>query len=91
LLVNKPLSLGDLRGTIYDFQSVGDVLPQHSHDESNVHISIVSRGSFRVWGLDFDQTLACGTVLDWAPHTQHGFEALEANSRLVNILKNHQP
>ena len=79
--------MGNLRGTIYDFENKGDVLPTHNHGYSDVHISIVSRGSFRTWGKSFDTTLPTGTVLDWEPGTEHGFEALEPNSRLINIIK----
>jgi quercetin dioxygenase-like cupin family protein len=88
LLLNKQIKLGDLRLTIYDFEEVGDELPIHNHAYTDVHISIVAKGSFRVWGKDFDKTVVIGSVLDWQPDTEHGFQALEQNSRLVNIIKN---
>ena len=50
MLQAKPLTLGKLVGTIYDFPEVGDVLPMHTHTEADVHISVVARGSFRAHG-----------------------------------------
>jgi quercetin dioxygenase-like cupin family protein len=86
-LLNKPLLLGNIRGTIYDFELEGDVLPLHNHGHDSVHISIIAKGSFRAFGREFDQTLPTGTVLDWQAGVEHGFEALEPSSRLINIIK----
>jgi quercetin dioxygenase-like cupin family protein len=87
MLQTKPLRLGDIYGTIYDFQAVGDALPMHSHEEVDVHISIVARGSFRAHGSGWDKTLSCGDVVDWKANDPHEFIALEPNSRMVNIQK----
>ena len=87
MLQAKPLLLGKLVGTIYDFPEVGDVLPMHSHTEADVHISVVARGSFKARGNGWERTVNAGDVLDWQPNQPHEFIALEANSRLVNIVK----
>ena len=87
MLRDTPLSIGTSAGTIYDFDNIGDILDMHSHTESDVHYTIIARGSFRVWGDDFDQTVSAGAILDWQPGVNHGFSALEPNSRLVNIIK----
>jgi len=85
--VGSPLAFGKLSGVIYDFREVGDVLPLHTHGPTDVHISIVARGSFHCHGDRGDLTLSSGDVLDWRPGEHHGFKALEAGSRLVNIIK----
>jgi len=87
MLQAKPLMLGKLTGTIYDFPETGDVLPMHSHGEADVHISVVARGSFRAHGNGWERVVSAGDVLDWRPNDPHEFVSLEANSRLVNIIK----
>ena len=87
MLQTKPLLLGKLTGTIYDFPEVGDVLPMHSHSEADVHISVVARGSFRTHGNGWERIAKAGDVLDWRPNEAHEFISLEAASRLVNIAK----
>lgn len=86
-LRSTTFALGRLKGTIYDFDDIGDVLPMHCHDETTVHISIVARGVFRCQGDDWEQEAAAGAVLDWQPNDPHEFIALEPSSRLVNIIK----
>ena len=87
MLQAKPLTLGKLVGTIYDFPEVGDVLPMHTHTEADVHISVVARGSFRAHGNGWQRVVSAGDVLDWRANDSHEFIALEVNSRLVNIVK----
>lgn len=87
MLQTKPFALGKLTGTIYDFPEAGDVLPMHTHTAVDVHISIVARGSFRAHGAGWQQVVKAGDVLDWQPNQPHEFIALEAGSRLVNIVK----
>lgn len=87
MLQAKPLALGKLVGTIYDFPEVGDVLPMHTHGEADVHISVVARGSFRAHGNGWERVVSAGDVLDWRPNEPHEFIALSAEARLVNIVK----
>ena len=87
MLQSKPLMLGKLVGTIYDFPEVGDELERHTHGPEDVHISIVARGRLRAFGDGWEQELSAGAILDWEPGVYHGFVALEANTRLVNIVK----
>lgn len=83
----KPFTLGKLTGSIYDFPEVGDVLPMHSHGQADVHISVVARGSFRAHGNGWQRVVMSGDVLDWQVNDPHEFVALDAGSRLVNIVK----
>lgn len=88
-LLNKQFQFGLLKGTVYDFEVKGDVLPMHWHAPDNTHISIVGRGSFDAHGPDgtWKKTLKSGDVVDWQAYQQHEFIALEDNSRLINIVK----
>lgn len=87
MLEAKPFTLGKLTGSIYDFPEVSDVLPMHTHTEYDVHITVVSRGSFLTRGAGWEREVKAGDVLDWRPNEPHEFVALEAQSRLVNIVK----
>ena len=73
---------------VYDFPEAGDELPLHNHDETTVHITIVQRGSFDVFGPSWELKADAfnNSVLDWQPGQPHGFKALEPNSRIINIV-----
>ena len=88
-LQTKPFTFGILKGTAYDFEVKGDVLPMHWHSAENVHITVVAKGSFKAHGPDgtWEKTLTSGNIVDWQPFQQHEFIALEDNSRIVNIVK----
>ncbi len=87
MLQTKPLHLGNLNGAIFDFPEIGDTLPMHTHTETDVHITVVARGSFRAHGPGWERVVSAGDVLDWKPHSPHELIALETNSRFVNIVK----
>lgn len=89
MLQATPLLFGKLSGTIYDFLYAQAVLEKHQHTEDNIHITIVARGSFKISGNGWERTVTAGDVIDWLPNDPHEFIALEDNSRIVNILKNH--
>jgi quercetin dioxygenase-like cupin family protein len=88
-LLTKPVTFGNLKGTVYDFEVKGDVLPMHWHAPENTHITIVGRGSFKAHGPEgtWEKVLNTGDVVDWQAYQQHEFIALEDKSRLVNIVK----
>ena len=79
--------LGDLRGTIYDFDLVGDIVPKHVHDENNVHITIVARGKVKAYSHDWEKEATAGQVIDFRVGEPHEIMALEAGTRIFNILK----
>lgn len=87
MLQIKTFNLGKLSGTIYDFPELNDTLEMHQHDENNVHITVIARGSFRVHGEGYDIISKSGDILDWQPNQLHEFISLESNSRIVNIIK----
>lgn len=88
MLSAKPLPpLGDIKGTIYDFPEVGDVLPKHNHTEDNVHITIVTSGRVRAYSHDWSIEAGPGQILDFRPGEPHEFMSLEPNTRIINIVK----
>ena len=86
LLVN-PISIGDLRGTMYDFEKSGDILPKHNHDENTVHITIVARGKLKAYSHDWEKEAVAGQLIDFRPGEPHELMALEDNTRIFNIIK----
>jgi quercetin dioxygenase-like cupin family protein len=86
LLVNK-IELGDLRGTMYDFEKVGDILPKHNHDENTVHITIVARGKLKAYSHDWEKEIVAGQMVDFRAGEPHELMAMEDNTRIFNIIK----
>lgn len=88
MLLVKPLNgLGDIRGTMYDFELAGDILPKHIHDETNVHITVVARGRIKAYSHNWETEAVAGQILDFKIGQPHELMALEDNTRIVNILK----
>jgi quercetin dioxygenase-like cupin family protein len=90
MLLVKPLeNLGDLRGSMYDFEKVGDILPKHNHTENDVHITIVARGKVKAYSHDWEMEAVAGQLLDFRPNEPHELMALEDGTRIFNIIKKH--
>jgi quercetin dioxygenase-like cupin family protein len=88
MLSAKPLDgLGDIRGSMYDFEKAGDILPKHNHDENTVHITIVSKGKVKAYSHDWQMEAVSGQLLDFRPNEPHEIMALEDNTRIFNIVK----
>jgi quercetin dioxygenase-like cupin family protein len=87
MLLSKPLLTGDLNGTIIDFEKVGDILPAHIHDETNVHITIVCTGKIKAYSHDWAIEATPGKVIDFRVGEPHEIMALENNTRIINIIK----
>lgn len=86
LLVNQ-INIGDLRGAMYDFEKVGDVLPKHNHDENTAHITIVARGKLKAYSHDWEKEIVAGQLVDFRAGEPHELMALEDNTRIFNITK----
>lgn len=88
-LISEPFEAGDLRGTKHTLEKAGDVFPVHAHGESDVHISVVARGSLRCIGRAAieGEIIKAGDVIDWNAGEPHGFVALDDGSVLVNVIK----
>jgi quercetin dioxygenase-like cupin family protein len=90
------IAFGDLTGVVYDFARRDDILPLHKHEREDVHITIIGRGSFEVYGppnTEWKVVAVTGQILDWEIGQWHEFKALEDNSRLINVHKypNNKP
>lgn len=88
MLLTKDLVFGDLRGTLYTFERAGDELEKHVHGEEDIHITIVTKGSVKVYSHDWEIIAEAGKILDFRPHEPHGFVALEDGTKIVGMLKN---
>jgi len=87
LLANPLKDLGDIKGTMYDFEYAGDILPKHVHTEDDVHITIVARGKLKAYSHDWEVEATAGQLLDFRVGEPHELMALEDNTRIFNILK----
>ena len=89
MLSAKPFeNLGSLRGIMYDFEKVGDILPKHNHTENDVHITIVAKGRIKAYSHDWELEATAGQLLDFPANQPHELMALEDNTRIFNIIKN---
>lgn len=91
LLAKDLVGLGDIVGSIYDFEFAGDVLSKHTHTEADIHITIVARGKIKAYSHDWSVEAEAGKILDFRPHEPHEIMALEPNTRIVNIQKKMAP
>ena len=89
LLVKSLENLGDIKGSMYDFEKSGDILPKHNHTEDTTHITIIARGKVRVYSHDWSIEAIAGQMLDFRPNEPHEIMALEDNTRIFNIIKKY--
>lgn len=89
MLLSKQILYGDLRGTIYDFEKAGDILPKHNHTEEDAHITIVARGKVKAASHDWQIEVEQGKIIDFPPYEPHEITALEDNTRIINLVKKH--
>jgi hypothetical protein len=90
MLKVRPLAIGDLRGSIYTFEAVGDELPVHAHDEATNHITIVTFGAVACFGEPGDPVVVMEAKQGSAIYAleagqPHGFRALTAGASIVNL------
>lgn len=70
------------------FEDVGDVLPWHTHEFNDQHITIVAKGEFTMEVRDeAPRTISAGDLIDTPPGIFHQFTALTPDARLFNIFK----
>jgi len=89
LLANRLENLGQITGTMYDFEIAGDILPKHVHTAENVHITIVARGKVKAYSHDWEQIAEAGQLINFEPNQPHEIMALEDKTRIFNIVKNY--
>jgi len=89
MLLVKPFDVGDIHGSIFDFEKAGDILPKHIHTEMDVHITVVARGKLKAYSHDWELEATAGQILDFRPNEPHELLALEDDTRIINIVKKH--
>ena len=89
LPVATPFADGALTGTLYAFADAGDQLPMHDHDADTAHITILTAGSFEISGPGWSRVIGPGAcpIQSFSPGQPHQVTALQAGSRIVNIVK----
>lgn len=83
----KTVVFGDLVVEFFDMEEVGSGLNKHVHGEDYCHISVVARGSIKVFSHDWEKIVKQGQVVDFKIGQPHGMVALEENTRVINIRK----
>jgi len=86
LPVTSTVTIGKLALNFFTFVEAGHVLPLHSHSEGEAHITFVNSGRFRIFGNGWERIVATGDRLQFDPHIEHAYEALEPMSQLTNIV-----
>jgi len=89
MLSSKTANFSGLNVIIFDFESIGDILPMHVHDQSSIHITVVARGRIKAYSHDWEKEAAAGAVLNFREGEPHEVMALEAGTRIVNIQRNN--
>lgn len=75
-------------GKAFVFEEVGDVLPWHTHEFNDQHITIVAKGEFTMEVKGEEPcTIRAGDLIDTPPGVWHQFTALIKDSRFYNIYK----
>lgn len=87
MLTSTEQVYGRVKTQIYTFSKAGDVLPEHDHDNTTVHFTVVCRGKLLVKCLGHSREISAGEVIDFNPGHSHEITALEDNSRLINVRK----
>lgn len=87
LLAKQFNTSGNLHGTIITFEEAGDILPLHLHDDATSHICIVVTGKVKVYNNRWNIEASQGQILDLLDNEPHEIQALESNTKIINIIK----
>jgi hypothetical protein len=87
---SREFSAENVKTILHHFEKAGDTLPLHSHGPGDAHFSFVARGRARAFGPGWERILERGgidtRIVKFVPHQEHGFEALEDDTLLVNLV-----
>ena len=87
MIKEESFEIGRLRGVTIFFEEAMDELPVHSHPEGLAHITMVRRGKVMIVRPNQpDEIIHPGTLKLFKPHELHGYVALEAKSKITNII-----
>lgn len=81
-----PNPIVTVMGMVYTFQQAGVVLPEHTHTDENMHVTIVISGSVSITEDGVSTTRSAGDIVDLGikPHL---FTSLEP-AVIINVTKN---
>lgn len=82
-----PNRITTVMGTVYTFQQAGVVLPEHTHTDENMHVTIVISGSVSITEGDVTTTRSAGDMVDLGTKP-HSFTALEP-AVIINVTKHN--
>ena len=83
----EPFEQGNLRGVHIYFDEVDDVLPLHTHPVGSAHITFVRRGRLLIIHPRGNHRIVePGALLKFDPDEEHGYRALEPNSKITNVI-----
>lgn len=82
---------GNLQGTVYLFESNGDVLAEHYHPKDEGHITFVIKGSVKIESKllenNWERVGKIGDFFDLPDDQWHEITALEDDTKILNIQK----
>ena len=83
-----PFEKGKLRGVTFTFPEVGSALPLHQHGENEAHFTFVRRGRLKILRPTGqpERIVERGAWLMFEVGEWHGYEALEAGSKITNVI-----
>jgi len=82
-----PNPITTVMGTVYTFQQAGVVLPEHTHTDANMHVTIVISGSVSITEGGVTTTRSAGDIIDLGT-TPHSVTALEP-AVIINVTKHN--
>ena len=86
-LLNTDFKAGDLKGSVYLFETEQDVLERHFHGVGQGHITIVASGAVKIIGEGWEKEVDVGGVVDLPDGQSHEIRATKPNTKIVNINK----
>ena len=84
---------GNIFGIKYNFDNVGDGIPEHQHDSTHAHNMVATRGAVEIYFPTTKTTinLVAGETFDFDWTQPHGIKAIEDNSSIINFFLYGQP
>lgn len=79
-------------GILYTFESAGEALPEHAHDESTAHNIIVLQGRLKLVFDDEDfRTINAGDIVDFDWTRRHRIIASTPPAVILNLFLHGMP
>jgi quercetin dioxygenase-like cupin family protein len=82
---------GVICGIVYTLEQ-GSGIPMHAHrEEKYYHNTVVLNGSVLIYGKDWQRLVKAGEMCDFDSSLPHEIQALEDNTRIINMFVNGVP